>query len=73
MTAGTDNLAHFIYEKWGDLIALLILFVGIGLVLLCQDGRAPALGESLVMAALVGLKMTKTQPPNGNGNGEKKP
>lgn len=54
-------MRHFLYEKWGDLVAICILLLGVGLVCWgCPSGRAPALGESLVMAALVGLKLTKT-------------
>ena len=55
--------SSFWHEKWGDCIALLVLFTGVTLYV----NAFHDLGQSLVMAGLVGLKLRTTPALNGNG------
>lgn len=57
----------FIYDKWGDIVALSILFAGMGLVVLVPEAKET--GSGLIMASLGLLKLTRTFKTNGNGNG----
>lgn len=58
----TVEPSEFWQSKWGDLVALLILFTGVTLYVQGFND----LGQSLVMAGLVGCKLKSS---NGNGNG----
>jgi hypothetical protein len=54
-------------SHWGDLVALLLLALGVSLVVVCAEGsRAVHLGESLVLAAVAALKLN---PGRKNGAG----
>jgi hypothetical protein len=59
-------LQDFVHQKWGDICALTLITAGIALSVWTAQVQ---LGHDLVAAGLVGLKMTKTSAPNGNGNG----
>jgi hypothetical protein len=54
-------------SHWGDLVALLLLALGILLVVFAaEDSRAVHLGEALVLAAVATLKLN-TSRKNGAG------
>jgi len=59
-------MLDFIERHWGDLISILVLYTGIGLYILKAiygiDSGIDHLGEALVMAALVGLKLRPSAP-----------
>lgn len=52
-------MRHFVESHWGDLVALLLLGLGIALVVFGPQERAQNLGEALAAAALVGLKLRR--------------
>lgn len=54
----------FIYDKWGDMVALLIMATGVAIILVAPTNKET--GSGLIMASLGFLKLTKTYR-NGNG------
>lgn len=67
------GLRDFVERHFGDSLGLYILHLGVILVLLggfyTQVASVGTIGQSLIMAALVALKL-KTVPGAGNGNGD---
>jgi hypothetical protein len=59
---------HFVESHWGDLVALLVLCAGIGLVVFGPHEKAQHLGEALSAAALVGLKLRATNAGNSRSS-----
>jgi hypothetical protein len=57
-------MKDFLHDHWGDLIGLFVLEQGIFL-LFSHDPFVKQTGVSLIMAALVALKLKS----NGNGSG----
>lgn len=57
----------FVYDKWGDIVALLIIYSGLAVVVLAPIAKDTGIG--LVMAGIGFLKLTRTFKTNGNGNG----
>ena len=58
----------FLYDKWGDIVALLIIYSGLAVVILAPAAKETGIG--LVMAGIGFLKLTRTfKSGNGNGNG----
>lgn len=54
-------------SHWGDLVALGILLLGVGLVIWsAEQSRPQQLGEALVLAAVAALKLNTTRR-NGAG------
>lgn len=68
-------LRDFIDEHFGDSIGLYILHLGIALIILAgvfpEMTAVNQIGQSLVLAAMGVLKLTR--PANGNGNGHDAP
>ena len=56
------GLRDWIDQRWGDLVAMLILYTGIFIMVKGWGGH---IGESLVLAGMAGLKLRT--PQNGNG------
>lgn len=71
-------LDDFVRMRWGDLVALLLIFSGICLVLLAvghfQGNTAiEKLGSSLVAAGLFALRPITMKSGSANGNGPSPP
>lgn len=61
-----EEVFYFLYEKWGDLVALSILVMG---VIMVFHPAVKETGSGLIMASLGLLKLTKTYRTNGGNNG----
>jgi len=60
-------LDDFVRQRWGDLVALFLIMLGVWLVMHGMDEVVKDVGKGLVASGLVTLKLRTMPSPNGNG------